>query len=81
MYNPNPNDDLQRHVRNTADPYNAHATGSSGRGGLIALLVIVAVIGGIIVLSMMGEPPAQAPTSETGAPAPESITGGTTPAE
>ncbi|WP_104018969.1 hypothetical protein [Roseovarius nitratireducens] len=81
MYTPNPNDDLRRHVYNTADPYNAPPRGNSGRGGLIALLLIVVVIGGIVVLSSISAPPAQAPTPAQ-APAPESITGGTTaPAE
>lgn len=81
MYPPNPNDDLQRHVRNSTDPYNASVGGNSTRGSVIALLVIVAVIGGIIILSMVGEPPAQAPAAESEAPAPESITGGSAPAE
>ncbi|RXV66463.1 hypothetical protein C6W92_04710 [Roseovarius sp. A46] len=81
MYTPAPNDDLQSHVRNTADPYNANPSGNTGRGGLIALLMIVVVIGGIVVLSSIAAPPAQAPTPAQ-APAPESITGGTTaPAE
>lgn len=81
MYTPAPNDDLQSHVRNTADPYNANPSGNTGRGGLIALLMIVVVIGGIVVLSSISAPPAQAPTPAQ-APAPESITGGTTaPAE
>lgn len=88
MYTPAPNDDLQSHVRNTADPYNANPSGNTGRGGLIALLMIVVVIGGIVVLSSIAGPPDEAPATGAEAPAteqtpaPESITGGTSaPAE
>ncbi|MFB9151207.1 hypothetical protein [Roseovarius ramblicola] len=80
MYTPTPNDDLHSHVRNTVDPYHANLSGNTGRGGLIALLLIVVVIGGIVVLSSIAGPPAQAPATDQ-APAPESITGGSAPAE
>jgi len=79
-----PNDDIHRQVNRDRNRYAApvYESSAASNGGLLALLVVVALLGGLITLSMLG------PSTSDGGPAPEattpeSISGGqpTTPAD
>ncbi|MEI4194279.1 hypothetical protein V8359_00500 [Roseovarius sp. E0-M6] len=69
-----PNEELQRYPRHGTDPYNSPVTSTSGRGGLITMLVIVVFVGSLIAYSSLSGPPADAPPA-VDTEAPESITG------
>ncbi|WP_350153378.1 hypothetical protein [Roseovarius sp.] len=79
-----PNDDIHRQVNRDRNRYAApgYESSAASNGGLLALLVVVALLGGLITLSMLG-PSTSDDGSAPEATAPESISGGqaTTPAE
>lgn len=56
-----PNEDLHRYSRNGVDPYNSPAADTSARGGLVAMLIILAFVGGLIAYSSLSTLPAEVP--------------------
>jgi hypothetical protein len=62
------------------DPYNAPIAGGTARGGLIALLVIMVLLGGLLAYGTLVSPPAETPPVGEANP-PQSIIGGDAPEE
>lgn len=66
--------DPHRHPRNAKDAPTPAKAGSSGRGGLTALPIVVVLLGGLVAYSSLGPPPAETPAPATEPATPESIT-------
>lgn len=73
-----PNDDLKRQSQRDLRRYGPPGYDSSGstRGGLVALLVLVVLIGGLIAYSTLSGAPVDENGNLTDTTAPQSITSG-----
>ncbi|MFO7759971.1 MAG: hypothetical protein R6V26_16090 [Roseovarius sp.] len=78
-----PHDDIHRRDNRNRNSHGRHGydSGAGSASGSIALLIIVAVLGGLIVLGALGSADDEGGDTPAVQDAPESITNGTTEGE